>query len=130
MFSCPYDGGENSEIGLSRTAGRLSLAFSPATRQGQAAYGGGYVSASGSENLEITDFLTEVALTENLEHRLSSCIGGAEYVENIRSMLQQSGFCDIVLKPKDNSGEIVKSWSLGENIEDYVASYDIQATRP
>jgi hypothetical protein len=32
-------------------------------------YGGGCVLASGSENLEITDFLTEGTLTENLEHR-------------------------------------------------------------
>jgi hypothetical protein len=47
----------------------IKSSFSPATRQGPAACGGGCVPASGSENLEITDFFTVVPLTENSEHR-------------------------------------------------------------
>lgn len=83
--------------------------------------------------LSVSDVVATRPLPESIKNSMaliSSCIGGAEYVENIHSMLQQTGFHDIVLQPKDNSGEIVKSWSLGDNIEDYVASYDIQATKP
>ena len=83
--------------------------------------------------LSISDVVATKPLPESIKSSMaliSSCIGGAEYVENIRSMLQQCSFRDIILKLKDNSGEIVKGWSLGENIEDYVASYDIQAIKP
>ncbi|WP_052090318.1 arsenite methyltransferase [Desulfosporosinus sp. HMP52] len=60
---------------------------------------------------------------------IASCIGGAEYVEDIKAMLQSVGFKDIRLTPKDNSREIVKSWAPDKNIEDYVASYIIEATK-
>lgn len=60
---------------------------------------------------------------------LAGCIAGAEYVENIRTMLQNAGFEEIKLTPKDNSREILMSWAPGRNVEDYVASYIIEAIR-
>lgn len=59
----------------------------------------------------------------------SGCIAGAEHVDHIRTMMQKSGFKNIVLKPKDNSREIVQSWAPDSNIGDYVASYIIEATK-
>ncbi|MDA8226296.1 MAG: hypothetical protein M0T74_01060 [Desulfitobacterium hafniense] len=44
-------------------------------------------------------------------------------------MLQNVGFKDIRLTPKDNSSEIVKSWAPDKNIEEFVASYIIEATK-
>ena len=60
---------------------------------------------------------------------IASCIGGAEYVEDINAMLQRAGFKNIRMTPKDNGREIVKSWAPGKNIEDFVASYIIEATK-
>jgi hypothetical protein len=60
-------GTQKSLILLNRRPAQSSI-FS-GSRQGHAAFGGGCVPASGSENLEITVFLTEGALTENLERR-------------------------------------------------------------
>jgi hypothetical protein len=60
---------------------------------------------------------------------MTGCIAGAEYVENIRTMMQNAGFKDIKLTPKDNSREILKSWVPDRNVEDFVASYIIEGTK-
>ena len=60
---------------------------------------------------------------------IAGCIGGAEHIDNLEAMLRDAGFTDIKLTPKDNSREIVKSWAPDLNIEDYVASYVIEAIK-
>ncbi|WP_366924585.1 arsenite methyltransferase [Metallumcola ferriviriculae] len=82
--------------------------------------------------LSTSDVVATMQLPQNIKQDLAliaSCIGGAEYVENIKAMLQKAGFCDIRMTRKENSGEIVKSWAPDKNIEDYVASYIIEATK-
>lgn len=69
-----------------------------------------------------------VQLREDLE-MLSGCVAGAEYVDNIRLMLEAAGFINIKMRPKDNSRDIIKSWIPGRNVEDYVASYLIEASK-
>lgn len=44
---------------------------------------------------------------------MTGCIAGAEYVENIRAMMNQAGFKDIKLIPKDTGKEIVKFMGTG-----------------
>ena len=83
--------------------------------------------------LSISDVVAEKPLPKELKNDpalVSGCIGGAEYVENIRAMLQAAGFCDIVLKPKEQSREIIRSWGFEGNLEEYVGSYEIQARKP
>ena len=60
---------------------------------------------------------------------MAGCIAGAEYVENIKIMMQNAGFNNIKLTPKDNSRGILKSWAPGSNVENFVASYIIEATK-
>ena len=82
--------------------------------------------------LSISDVVAIKQIPQNIKQDLgliAGCIGGAEYVEEIRSMLQDAGFRNIRLEPKANSREIVKSWVLGKNIEDLVASYNIEAIK-
>lgn len=82
--------------------------------------------------LSISDVVATVPLPEEIKHDLDSiagCIGGAEYYEDIRIMLQNVGFKDIKLTPKENSQEIINSWTLDKRIKDYVASYIIEATK-
>ena len=57
-------------------------------------------------------------------------MGGAELVDNILIMLKDAGFENIVLRPKEQSREIIRSWGFEGNPEDYVTSCDIQATKP
>ena len=40
-----------------------------------------------------------------------------------------AGFENIRLFPKDNSKEIIKSWVPGKNVEEFVASYMIEAEK-
>jgi len=61
---------------------------------------------------------------------IAGCIGGAEHIDRLEEMLQQAGFQNIRMTPKDNSREIVSSWSPEDNVEDYIASYIIEATKP
>lgn len=45
-------------------------------------------------------------------------------------MLQQSGFTDISVEPKDESKDFIKDWVQGSNIEDYIVSAVIKAIKP
>ncbi|NLD49068.1 MAG: arsenite methyltransferase [Clostridiaceae bacterium] len=82
--------------------------------------------------LSTSDFVATAQLPQNIKLDLAliaSCIGGAEYIEDIKAMLEKVGFKDIRMTPKDNSREIVKSWAPDKNIEDFVASYIIEAVK-
>ena len=60
---------------------------------------------------------------------IAACMGGAEHVNKIRAMLEDAGFVNIKLTPKDNSKEIVNSWEPGKNLEDFIASYIIEGEK-
>jgi SAM-dependent methyltransferase len=82
--------------------------------------------------LSISDVVATAQLPEHIKHDLSmmsGCIAGAEYVENIRAMMHKAGFKHIKLTPKDNSKDIISSWVPNRNIEDFVSSYIIEATK-
>ncbi len=82
--------------------------------------------------LSISDVVATAPIPQDIKEDLAliaSCIGGAEYIEDIREMLQNAGFKDIRLTPKDNSKEIIRSWAPDKNIEDFVASYMIEAVK-
>ena len=82
--------------------------------------------------LAISDVLATAQLPQDVKDDLdlvAGCIGGAEYVEDMRAILQKAGFKNICLTPKDNSKELIKSWVPDKNIEDFVASYFISARK-
>lgn len=82
--------------------------------------------------LSISDIVTTANLPEEIKEdpeMLTSCIAGAEQVDTIRAMLEQAGFKDIRLTPKENSKEILTSWIPESNVEDYVASFRIEAIK-
>ncbi|PKM64519.1 MAG: arsenite S-adenosylmethyltransferase [Firmicutes bacterium HGW-Firmicutes-20] len=82
--------------------------------------------------LSISDILATAQLPEHIKEDLAmyaGCVSGAEHTENIAAMLAKSGFSLIKLTPKDNSREILTSWAEGKDIENYVASYIIEAQK-
>lgn len=60
---------------------------------------------------------------------MAGCIAGVQYVEDIRTMLQNAGFENIKMIAKDNSKEIIKAWTQDKNVEEFVASYVIEADK-
>ena len=82
--------------------------------------------------VSISDVVATAELPEQIKsdiRMLTGCVAGAEFAGVIRSMLETAGFGNIVMTPKDNSREIVSSWAPGRNIEEYVASYIIEAVK-
>jgi hypothetical protein len=51
-------------------------------------------------------------------------------VEELRSILGNTGFTDICFLNKQNSDEIIKSWKFGEGVEKMVVSAYIKAIKP
>lgn len=82
--------------------------------------------------ISISDIVATAELPDHIKQDLrmmAGCIAGAEYIDNIRSMMQEAGFVNIKLTPKDNSKEILNSWVPDRSIEDFVASYIIEGTK-
>lgn len=82
--------------------------------------------------LSISDVVATDRLPQHIRDDLdsiSSCVGGAEYVEDLKVMIQNAGFKDIRLTLKSNSKDIIRSWQFGDHIEDFVASYLIEAIK-
>ena len=82
--------------------------------------------------ISITDVVATAEIPECIKNDLANmagCIAGAEYVGNIQNMLENAGFVNIRMVPKDNSKEIIKSWIPGKNAEEFVASYMIEAEK-
>jgi hypothetical protein len=45
-------------------------------------------------------------------------------------MLQEAGFQDIQIQTKDESRELISYWVPGKNVQDYIVSATIEATKP
>lgn len=83
--------------------------------------------------VSISDILATAQLPANIKEDLkmyTGCIAGAEEINIIETMLKNPGFVDISIYPKDNSKEILKSWAPDKKVEDYVASFIIEARKP
>ncbi len=80
--------------------------------------------------------VSDVVATKKLDAKarkdlslISSCIGGAEYVEDLRKIMQNAGFVNINLQKKDNSQDIISAWSEDTDYSGSVASYVIEADK-
>ncbi|MFB6468648.1 arsenite methyltransferase [Cytobacillus sp. Hz8] len=82
--------------------------------------------------LSISDIVATAKLPQKIQQDLelfAGCVSGAEYVGEIELMLHNAGFKDVRMTPKDNSKEILKTWVPDKNIEDFVASFIIEAVK-
>lgn len=69
------------------------------------------------------------AIKNDLDVSYSGCISGASSIKDLQSMLEQSGFSQIEIKPKDESKSFIKEWMPGAGIEKYIVSSTIQALK-
>jgi len=82
--------------------------------------------------ISISDVVAIAQMPEEVRHDLdmiSGCIGGAEQIGTLQKMLQRAGFDELKMAPKVNSAEIVAEWAPQSKIENYVASYIIEAIK-
>ncbi|OWR30941.1 arsenite S-adenosylmethyltransferase [Saccharibacillus sp. O23] len=84
--------------------------------------------------LAISDIVTTAELPSDikgdLKERYAGCISGASSVDELTAMLQQSGFVQISIEPKEQSRSFIRDWLPGAQIDDYICSAVIQAVKP
>jgi arsenite methyltransferase len=83
--------------------------------------------------LAISDVVASTELPDEIKQDKqlhSACISGASTIDSLTHIMQQAGFIQIVINPKDESREFIKDWSPGRNIEEYVMSATIEAIKP
>ncbi|MCA9582837.1 MAG: arsenite methyltransferase, partial [Myxococcales bacterium] len=83
--------------------------------------------------LAISDVVATGKLPEALQNdvaALTGCVAGAADVADIERLLGEAGFEGIQVTVKKESREFIRNWMPGSNIEDYVASATIEATKP
>lgn len=68
-------------------------------------------------------------MVENTE-LYCNCISGAVAINELKNILAQAGFTDIVIEPQENSRMFVKDWVPGSDAENYVVSAKIKAVKP
>ena len=51
-------------------------------------------------------------------------------MEELKGMLDEAGFKDSVIRDKEKSDDIIKSWNFGEGVENMVFSAYVQARKP
>ncbi|ARR10809.1 arsenite methyltransferase [Paenibacillus bovis] len=87
-----------------------------------------------SGRLAISDIVTTAELPEPIKNDLkdlyTGCISGASSISELTQMLEQNGFVDIQIEPKEESKSFIRDWVPGGNIDDYIVSAVIQAVKP
>ena len=82
--------------------------------------------------LAISDMVASVELPPEISEDLSlysSCVAGALQIDDLQDILEEAGFKDIQINPKDESREFINKWTPGIPIEDYVVSAAIEAQK-
>ncbi len=83
--------------------------------------------------LAISDIVAIKAMPEEIQKDLTlyvGCISGAALVTDLERMLQETGFVEIKIEPKEQAREIIQEWAPETKVADYVASAVIEARKP
>lgn len=59
----------------------------------------------------------------------SGCISGAIAIETYEQYLKNAGFTNIQITPKDESKDLIREWEPNYDLENYIVSAIIQATK-
>ena len=60
----------------------------------------------------------------------AACVSGAETPDELKRMLEESGFQKVSIEPKDESRGFIRDWMPGAGIENRVVSAVIRAVKP
>jgi SAM-dependent methyltransferase len=82
--------------------------------------------------LAISDMVASGEMPPEIKNDLalhSACVAGALEVSELREIMEEAGFKDIRIQPKDESREFINKWIPGVPIEEYVLSASIEAKK-
>jgi SAM-dependent methyltransferase len=83
--------------------------------------------------LAISDVVASMELPDEIRNDLalySGCMAGASQISELQTILEECGFEQINISPKDESKDFIKDWAPGRGVEDYVMSATIEAVKP
>ena len=83
--------------------------------------------------LALSDVVATARLPDearNDPHLHACCVAGAARIDELQAILEQAGFTEICITPKDESREFIREWVPGSGVEDYVVSACIEAVKP
>ena len=83
--------------------------------------------------LAISDVVASCEMPEEMKNDpalYAGCMAGASLIEDLEIILQDSGFKQIKIIPKDKSKDFIKDWAPEHNVTDYVLSAHIEAVKP
>ena len=83
--------------------------------------------------LAISDVVASCEMPEEMKNDpllYAGCMAGASMIEELEKFMQDAGFKQISITPKDDSKEFIKDWAPGTNVTDYVVSAHIEAIKP
>lgn len=83
--------------------------------------------------LAISDVVASTELPDEIREDLalySGCMAGASQISELHNILQENGFEQISISPKDESKDFIKDWAPGRGVEEYVLSASIEAVKP
>lgn len=82
--------------------------------------------------LAISDIVLFKPLTDDLKYDpslFSGCVSGASSIEELKNILNNSGFNKIKIQPKYKSREFIKDWAPGKEVENFIVSATIEAVK-
>lgn len=83
--------------------------------------------------LAVSDIVAVAELPEAVRQDLvlyTGCMAGASLVSAVEAMLQECGFGEIRVIPKDESKGLIRDWIPGTDLGDYLVSANIEAVKP
>src|SRR5574341_535965 len=83
--------------------------------------------------LAISDIVAIKPMPEEIRNDLAlhvGCVSGAALIADLEKMLQEAGFVDIKIEPKEQSREIIQEWAPESKVADYLVSAVIEAKKP
>jgi len=87
----------------------------------------------GGGRLAISDMVASKPLPKEMiedAELYCNCISGAITINELKNILAQAGFVDIMIESQDNSRMFIKDWVPGSDAENYVVSAKIKAVKP
>jgi len=82
--------------------------------------------------LAISDVVASVEMPEEMKNDLdlyAGCMAGASLIDDLEGYMQDAGFKEIKITPKDESKDFIKDWAPDTNVTDYVLSAHIEAVK-
>ncbi|MFQ5356642.1 MAG: arsenite methyltransferase, partial [Mariprofundaceae bacterium] len=86
-----------------------------------------------SGRLAISDVVATTGLPDEMKNDPvlhAGCMAGASIITDIEAMLEETGFVEIQIMPKNESKEFIKDWAPGRGVEEYIVSANIEAIKP